>query len=1001
MTKLRMFYRMLGIAENIIDPSFYHLLGIDRKDCNSATVKAALLARKNELRQNAPGREFVPQIIEFEKEYLEPAASVLADDVKRAKYDKVIASRWQKIRHETEKRARLVGAVRLAITNAIDSHGALSKSGRDALGKELKSLGVEEHNVEAILARIPAPLFETGEHDAISAEFFHDSVGLAAGKGGLDEKDKTKLFELADRLKIDKDKAGAAIDEAMSEDGFRIQKRYLEDEGTTGENEVSETEESGEQGGDAEKIHLVNDVLDDEGQVEEVEEALEESEEAYEALRRRWQAAEESSGSAFKYIAIVVGLIVIGGLVYLLINKGGVEAEKEEPGGGNGVKVTTKDPGSETSGGDNLVDPLDELIDDPGDMEDPEEGSGNGEVRQVTGQLSDAAKFLLIKDFTALDEEELLYDTVIAMAASCARTSVLAWQSHLWNAELNEMLEAFNAADVIAKRVVFVDADGQTDIEASLDDDVYEQLENDLASADKHVRYFAIERLANIGSRRAVELLLGKPVSGMSGGRQMISRRFRALTRINKPYIAFELAKRIASSSRGTTAHYICLGLIDMTGITPVREGVLAAKNEPIDREACATWWTEALKDWKGNEDLAVEPVVDEGLNAEICRPAKLASGAAFYCNAAAGEIAFIGSGIESSSERQKPATGPMGKIMGEWDNEFALAAAAAKLNGHLEKALRKLDLDEQFFEEIALIKSADRLRMLSAKTGFQKAAAKIETTGQLLELVVRLYYPDGRFEAEIEKIGSDRRADIKRVTNVLQGIRQHAMYNLRLFDLLEQQIDSAAVFEEEVDEISTVKGAGGLVLSIKELKLRKEKMQAFGELAVGLEAYLTGRLYIAGKYIEDSLEYGGGKYVRGVFHSKYSGLLDAVIADCNSGAEFVCKVCGGTEVVDCSSCSGMGWNVCRECKGTGLPEGSRVGRRAFCTSCGGLGAVRCNKCEGKGIVECTEKDDGGSGHGERAVFRADRDAVMRMLAIALYLEKGGADVYSKGAISD
>jgi len=147
MTKLRMFYRMLGIAEHIIDPSFYHLLGLDRKNCSRETVMAALLARKNELRQNAPGREFVPQIVEFEKEYLEPAAKVLADDVKRAKYDKVLAARWHKIKHETDKRARLVGAVRLAITNAIDSKGALSTSGKESLGKKLKTLGVEEHNV--------------------------------------------------------------------------------------------------------------------------------------------------------------------------------------------------------------------------------------------------------------------------------------------------------------------------------------------------------------------------------------------------------------------------------------------------------------------------------------------------------------------------------------------------------------------------------------------------------------------------------------------------------------------------------------------------------------------------------------------------------------------------------------------------------------------------------------------------------------------------------------
>ncbi|MBW8015771.1 MAG: hypothetical protein FVQ82_06260 [Planctomycetes bacterium] len=1004
MTRLRMFYRMLGIAEHIIDPSFYHLLGLDRKDCNQQTVMAALLARKNELRQNAPGREFVPQIMEFEKEYLEPAAKVLADDVKRAKYDKVLAKRWHKVKHETEKRARLVGAVRLAITNAIDAQGALSASGKDALGEKLKYLGVEEHNVAAILAKIPLPLFETGEHSAINVEFFHDSVGLAADGGGLDESDKTRLFALADRLNIDKDKAGAAIDGASGKDAFRIQKRYLdEDEALKGieglAGGVESADDAGEEG-DAEKIHLVSDVLDDEEQVEDVDEAVNESEAAYAAMEKRWQREGENSGTAFKYIAIVVGLIVLVALAYYMLNRGGGDVEDDETTGVNNREGSQVDPDSVEGGGDpTRVDPGDGQ--DPGRVDDPVDGSTSGQVREVSAVLSDAAKVLVVKDFTKLPTEELLSDTVVAMAASCGRASVFAWQSHLWNAELHEMLAGSKTADVIAARVVFGDGDAIEDVEVGLDDDVYEQLGKDISSTDKHVRYYAIERLKNDGSRRAAAMLLGKPVSGFSGGKQMISRRLRGLRQINKPYIAMELAGRIGVSPRGSTAHYICLGLIDMTGITPSGDGVLPAKNDLSQREKCSAWWKNALKDWKGNAALAVEPVVDEKLAGQVSRPGRLVAAAAYYCKAAAGELAVIGWGVASGSLRQRPASGVMGKIRVDWDSEVALAEAAAKLNVHLEKALRKLDRDKKFADDIDLVRFEGYQSRLAAKTGFQKAAATIETSGQLLEILLGLYYPDGRFGVEIKKIRSDREADIKRVSNVLQEIRQHAMYNLRLFDMLLQEIDSAAVDLNEIlyTEGDGASGAGGFVFGDVQLKLRTEKMQAFGELAVGLDAYLAGRLDIAVKYLAKSLEYGEGKYVRGVFHSEYSGLLDDVIADCNSGAESVCRVCGGTEVVDCSSSFGIGWNLCRECRGTGTLETSRVrGRAAVCASCGGLAAVNCKKCLGGGISECPDKDDAASGHGVGS-SGPDKDDVKRALAIALYLKKGGADIYSKGAL--
>src|SRR6056297_3140363 len=98
MTDFRKFYRIIGIAEHIIETSYYHLLGLDMNNCTPETVRTALIAKKKELRENITGREFVPMILKFEREKLEPAAEVLADDQKRARYNKELAEKYKQIK---------------------------------------------------------------------------------------------------------------------------------------------------------------------------------------------------------------------------------------------------------------------------------------------------------------------------------------------------------------------------------------------------------------------------------------------------------------------------------------------------------------------------------------------------------------------------------------------------------------------------------------------------------------------------------------------------------------------------------------------------------------------------------------------------------------------------------------------------------------------------------------------------------------------------------------
>ncbi len=334
MTKLQIFYRILGIAKHIIEPSYYHLLGIDRKNCTGETVKAALLARKNELRQNIPGPEFVPHIVEFEKKQLEPAAAILADDIKRAAYDKTLATRWEEIKHETQQRSELIEAVRIEIANAVNPQGTLNRKGRDALGEILKSMGVEANNISMILDRIPYTLFETGEFGEINADFFTSSIELAAENGKLDDSDKSNLHALAERLNINKELADAAIegfstnqntDPDDSGASHLIDLQLMEED--SGDLLNSEDEDQ-DDSGNAGKIKLVTDVLPDHDQILDFLEDTDSQKEqniaddaavAFKVKNKQTHVEFASNNTLIKYILITAAVLLAALIIFALI----------------------------------------------------------------------------------------------------------------------------------------------------------------------------------------------------------------------------------------------------------------------------------------------------------------------------------------------------------------------------------------------------------------------------------------------------------------------------------------------------------------------------------------------------------------------------------------------------------------------------------------------------------------------------------------------------------
>ena len=70
------FYRILDIPDEITAPNYYQLLGVEPGVCTSELVMQSLNERKKRLRQNIPGPHFIPLVLKFEQENLDPSTSV-------------------------------------------------------------------------------------------------------------------------------------------------------------------------------------------------------------------------------------------------------------------------------------------------------------------------------------------------------------------------------------------------------------------------------------------------------------------------------------------------------------------------------------------------------------------------------------------------------------------------------------------------------------------------------------------------------------------------------------------------------------------------------------------------------------------------------------------------------------------------------------------------------------------------------------------------------------
>jgi len=224
------FYKLLGIAESVAEPTAYHLLQIHPRAVTPALVDGALKEAKARLRQNIPGPRFIPIVSMIEDE-LDRAAAILRDPEKRAEYNRRLARtpRTKGKQRSARERARLVGACRKAVRAMVDADGCLHDEKRDELAARLAELSLPADQVQYVLDNIPRPVGseaagspEQRQRDLDEAmDFFEKAIDLEIDGGMLPPAAERKLMTMADRFGIAEDVAAERIDRRLAEIGAR------------------------------------------------------------------------------------------------------------------------------------------------------------------------------------------------------------------------------------------------------------------------------------------------------------------------------------------------------------------------------------------------------------------------------------------------------------------------------------------------------------------------------------------------------------------------------------------------------------------------------------------------------------------------------------------------------------------------------------------------------------------------------------------------------------
>jgi len=976
MIEWTVFYRLLGLSEEFDEPSYYQLLGVDPHNCQEDKVDHALMERKKTLRQNLPSPHFIPLVLKFETEQLDPAAAVLKDAAQRAEYDQELIKRALERGSEKEKnhRRKVIKAGRKLVMAAIDKNGTLDESRRPVLARKLSQLSLSGGDIRVLFAGIPTSEEEEIPSQEEEIDFFVHSVELAVSEGFLTRKDEKHLLELADSLQVPME----AVEEIIEEQLGRYNARR--------------TEPGGKEDNDKEQ---------------------------------------EESERAWLWVVTGVVILIAVGLLILVFSRTGSRGDKKDE---TPLSESAAEPEDIIHSGQIEEKKFSSRL--PESKPAKKESVSvkvSDYVRYVRSSYSvaDEVSYVLADMVLTM----LAGCERVARFVDYRDNRYRALVDQFITGDHPERIERImeEGGSLFAEFSLPV-TPPQTDFQK------LDKLQKELTEEkDKVKRYRVIDRLRFDNSFRAAEILLEYLDEERELEQVMVCRVLRGLREMDDPRIPEKLIEIMGRRRKWAVVHPIVQTLIYMNGLegnTPDDcEGILPFSYTRNQVKQSVLWWEEfyarqrsGLVRSYGLDSSKKKPRDSMGQREE--RWLKLTLMVVYYADQMSGLLKRFDWGeIAGQSEDEEIFfSGQQRDVSGQ------LTASLEKVVDECLRLVRKHPKGKQHSVEIDMIEWRRQSGMLLSDNTEEKVRHSLQITGELLNMLARFMGAGTEAEKMRDRI---LRQDDKVGGNKsdLLKLREGFYVNLALWDLLtqlkmeglsvrgqgkekdflvklsESQRSKASVTlkTKEKDEDKSLDGQiarqcrlwrdnpldANVSREIRKLRAQKQEEyeQALTALRLSLQAYRDRRYFAVAERLRKVVKNNAAVELAERF---LSVSIREILAEAEKeAAQPVCSHCGGSKEIDCDRCKGLGLYRCSACKGQGkirrLDKKTKKVRLRPCGNCYGRGWEQCVQCRGRGTNRCADCASSEKNKGQSQQLRLGRE-IGQLLRFIVYLQTGGID---------
>jgi len=955
MIEWNLFYKMLGIPEDVTEPTYYDLLGVHPKTCNAEIVDSMLQKRRSRLRQNIPGPQFIPLVLKFEQKKLEKAAKVLSNPKLREKYNKHLqqkALERKSEKHKEKTRHDMLLNARRIVNSLLNPDKTLDDSNRPILVEKLRNLGIRESNINSLLERIPRPASEAVRPNDESMDYFVTAVDLAIGSYMLTPEAERKIMELARKLGIEQEQARDKIDQKLKE--RKAQRRAITPE---------------HKSGDSEQVLIAS----------------------HRSQYRR-------NILPITMMATVAVILIFSAVFFIIRWK--INLPESEP---PSPKISAKDTAIPSQPEQNLVvsdpptrretlDSIESKVESSlqGRNQPPKDFSPRPESQVTPGlepspptqvQLTVKAEDIRKTYSTSVRKEELrkdpalkeelLADLAATMRACYHRARHFASGSPVFSGEhsgLTRQLQ-MSSSDRVADMVRQVDLVPMPPVTP---------LTND-------------ESLAPNGQKTAEELLgsikdkiniIKRKSRNPSQSMTSICRDLYLLSEMSDPGISQRL-KAITPTSFKRIDLAITQTINQLSGnIPPTTIG--GRRGRP--RYSFSRQISPGRITQQPTSTPTSTPKVEPDPNS-----IKLLAVTAHYAGLTAKQLSEGRGFIRNSGTRYSQSV-----------NRSEIYCSASdvgrKLLDELDTIAKQLIFltaahpDQQYSEKAGAVARRMVGRKLASTTVLQKAVVSLDAIAETLELLVRQLEPSDELKKDLEQARREREQNRSRIDNAVHEFRESCYHNLRLWDILVEHSNGKTPVLPEGNRLPS--NPFDLPLS-KELATKSEQQEhqqqdALINLREGLIAYMNGHYEAAKQRLNKARQ---SEYVETWADSELLTPLEDIHKKCEKALQDMstCKKCDGSGLVACDACYGSGWTPCPQCRGKGKVSNGRMSYP--CKNCKGRGYEICKKCNGKTFKKC-ELCTAKAGIGSH-----EKEAIESVLAKAAYLTNGGIDLFSPEAL--